>query len=132
MSLFDYFFEKILLFPEASTYFNKWVSLELFLWDKDMGTKRRFIENFLTYLWHAPKRHRYYKIYRKSWNDFPKIVEIKAKSDERQGKTLKIFAKMCVISLLQISWMYCLNSWKFFTLHETMQYIYNIIYRRTC
>ena len=60
------FFEKILLFPEAFTYFNKCFSLMLFLWDKDMGTKRRFIENFLTYLWHAPKRHRYYKIYRKS------------------------------------------------------------------
>ena len=40
---------------------------------------------------------------RKSQIGFLKIVEIKAKYDERQGKTSKIFEKLCILSPLLIS-----------------------------
>ena len=51
------------------------------------------MQNYLIYLWHAPKRHANHKFQAKSQFGFLKIVEIKAKSDERQKKLEKHFKK---------------------------------------
>ena len=130
MGIFDYFSKKMLLFSKTFTCFNKQAKLMLLFWKEDSVTKRIFMKNYLIYLWYAPKRHRNHKNYRKSQFGFLKMVEIKAKSDERQRKTWWIFEKLCILSPLLIWRLYCLNSWKFFTFHRAMQYIYIYILHR--
>ena len=126
LGILDYCWGKFLLFSSVSWCFHKWAKPVLLLWEKDLVTKKRLMQNYLIYLWHAPKRHTNYKIWGKSQFGFLKIVEIKAKSDERQGKTWNIFEKMCVFSPLLISWLYSLNSWRNFTFHRAMPYIYGM------
>ena len=125
LGILDYFLRRLLLFSNNSGCFRKWAKPVLLLWEKDLVTKKRFMQNYLIYLWHAPKRHTNYKIWGKSQFGFLKIVKIKAKSDERQGKTWNIFEKMCVFSPLLISWLYSLNSWRNFTFHRAMPYIWH-------
>ena len=61
------------------------------------GTRGHIHTKIFKLFWFAPKRHTNYRIHRKSQIEIPKIVEIRAGCDERQGKNVQSPSRTCNI-----------------------------------
>ena len=92
-----HFSEKITIFSKALWCFGKCTRSKLFFREKELVTKIQFMKKYFIYFWYTPIRHTKYRICRKSQIGFPKMGEIKVKSDERQGKIKHHLEKSMII-----------------------------------